>query len=64
VKKDYAMIYPANMQVLKDGEKRGKTIFDFVQKSRTNVYTAKWCDVDKWYDMVFECLDNELGQIS
>ena len=60
VKRNYAKIHPVNMKVLKDGEKRGKTVYEFVKKSRTNMYTAKWCDVEKWYEMMFECLDNEL----
>lgn len=57
VKQNFAKIYPANLKVLKDGEKRGKTCYEFVDTSENNLYKAKWCDLKIWQNMMFECLD-------
>ena len=61
IKKNYAKIYPADLEILKDGEKRGKTIYTFhkdPKDSGNNLFKAKWCNKDIYFDMVRECLDN------
>jgi len=47
--------------VLKDGEKRGKTIYTFYDKpeeSKNNIFKAKWVDKQIYRDMFIECLSN------
>jgi len=61
VKKNYAKLFPADLQVLKDGEKRGKTIYTFYDNpadSKNNIFKAKWVDKTMYFDMFFECLNN------
>jgi len=58
VKKDYAIIQPANVDVTKEGVKKGKTVFQFVEKSSCNMYVATWVNKPIFENMLFDCLDN------
>ena len=58
VKKDYAKIHPANIKIIKSGEKVGNTTFDFVDQSQNNMYVATWTNKEIFDKMLFECLDN------